>query len=189
MKNLLILFTLITLQSYSQTITYENFKQIIPHLQNEDWSEAFKTSELLLKNAPQDTSEFKAITVYINIFSGAGMVADGKMTQEELQSKIMQFEGQKIIMAAHPVKKENSSALNTTALTPTAAFTNAANLKGFNILCFEKTYFKEEINVADFTDVMVRCGGVLDKIEFNSNESKLWIARLTLKDGFVRKAN
>jgi hypothetical protein len=33
----------------------------------------------------------------------------------------------------------------------------------------------------------VRCGGTLEKIEFNPNQSKIWIMRLTVSDAFIRK--
>ena len=35
---------------------------------------------------------------------------------------------------------------------------------------------------------VVRCGGILKGIEFNPNESKIWIMRLTVTDAFVRSA-
>jgi hypothetical protein len=35
---------------------------------------------------------------------------------------------------------------------------------------------------------VVRCGGILQGIEFNPNESTIWIMRLTVTDAFVRSA-
>ncbi|MFD2584739.1 hypothetical protein ACFSR6_19750 [Pedobacter vanadiisoli] len=34
--------------------------------------------------------------------------------------------------------------------------------------------------------LIVRCGGKIDKIEFNPDKSLVWITRLTIKDGFAR---
>jgi len=190
MKKIIFLFLLGTLNSLSQTITHENFKSLIPYLQNENWSSAFKESEILLNNTEKDTSEFKAITIYINILSAAGMVTEGKMTYEELENKIMKFQGQKIIMSAHPIKKEKDSSLNFTQLISSKeAFTIASNKKGINILCFEKAYFKDEINIPEFQDSLVRCGGILEKIEMNPNKSNIWVLRLIVSNAFARKAN
>ncbi len=190
MKKIILLFLVGTLQCFSQTISYENFKSLIPYLQIEDWDSAFKESEILLNNVEKDSSEFKAITIYINIYSAAGMVANGKMTYEELEKKIMLFQGQNIIMLAHPIRKEKDSSLNFTKLISSKeAFTIAANKKGINILCFEKIYFKEDINIQELNDPFIRCGGILDKIEMNPNKSDIWILRLTVKDAFVRKTN
>lgn len=190
MKKIIFIFLLGTLHSLSQTITYENFKSLIPYLQNENWSSAFKESEILLNKAEKDTSEYEAITIYINILSAAGMVTDGKMTYEELEKKVMKFQGQKIIMSAHPIKKENGSGLNFTKLiSSNEAFTIASNKKGINILCFEIIYFKEDINISDLQNSTIRCGGILDKIEMNPNKSDIWILRLIVKDAFARKAD
>jgi hypothetical protein len=178
--------------TYGQTITYEDFKSLIPYLKTEDWKSAFKKSSKLLNAAEQDSSDFRAIIVYINIFSAAGMVTEGKMTYKELEKNVMKFRGQKIIMSAHPLSARDGS-LNSvkfsTTDTTNEAFISAANLKGTNILCFEKFYLKDKINPADFGNSLVRCGGTLDKIEINPNKSMIWILRLTIKNAFARKAS
>lgn len=181
------------IQSYGQTLTYDDFKSLIPYLKTEDWKSAFKESSKLLKSADKDTSEFHAIILYINIFSAAGMVTEEQMTYKELEKNVMKYQGQKIIMSAHPVttkdgalgqlKFEVNDSTNT-------AFTSATNSKGVNILCFEKFIFKDEINLDDFPEKsFVRCGGTLEKIETNPNKSMIWILRLTVKEAFARKTN
>jgi hypothetical protein len=179
--------------SYGQTLTYEDFKSLIPHLQKEDWKSAFKASAKLLDNSENDSSEFHAIIVYINIFSAAGMVTEKQMTYKELEENIMKFQGQKIVMSAHPVSTRDG-ALGQIKFdvsdSTNAAFTSATNAKGTNILCFEKFQFKDKIDLEDYPEKsFVRCGGTLSKIEFNPNKSTVWILRLTITDAFVRKAN
>ena len=191
-------FTLIILfiglnKSYGQILSYDDFKSLIPYLKTEDWKSAFKESGKLLKSADKDTSEFHAIILYINIFSAAGMVTENQMTYKELGKNVMKYQGQKIIMPAHPVtskygafrqlKFERTDSTN-------AAFTSATNSAGTNILCFEKFIFKDKINLADFPEKSIaRCGGTLDKIEINPNKSMIWILRLTITDAFARKTN
>ena len=177
----------------AQTITYDDFKGLIPYLQSEDWKSAFKQSSKLLKSANNDTSDIKAIILYINIFSAAGMVSEGEMTYKELEKNVMKYKGQKIIMAAHPVLPGGKSGMNQIAFkstdTTNEASTTATNAKATSILCFEYFYFNHKIDIASFGSSVVRCGGILEKIEPNPHQSNIWILRLTVKDAFARKAN
>lgn len=175
---------------YGQTVSYEDFKSIIPYLQIEDWKMAFKESSKILSAAETDTSEFKAIVLYMNIFSAAGMVSKEQMTFDELSENIMKYQGQKIIMSGHQVTTEQGALkklLFTVTDSTNEAFTSATNSKGTSIFCFEHFYLKDKINTEDFKDAIVRCGGTLDKIEINPKKSLIWILRLTVKDAFARK--
>jgi hypothetical protein len=175
----------------AETLTYESFKSLIPALQKEDWKSAFEQSATLLKGAPNDTSEFKAIIIYVNIYAAAGMVTKNEMTYEALKKNIEPFIGQKVIMSSHPISKNPAVTLNRTHIQPKEAHSTAANSKGTNIFCFENFFFAEEVKPADFDGkgVLVRCGGTLNAIETNPNQSTIWVLRLTVKDAFVRKAN
>ncbi len=179
--------------AYTQILTREDFSGLIPYLKTEDWKSAFKQSAKLLKSAPADTSDYHAMILYINIFSAAGMVSEGKMSFKELEEKVMKFKGQKIIMPSHPVTRKDG-ALSQVKFTvndsTNEAFTSAANAKGVNIFCFERYYLKNRIDPADFPDrVFVRCGGILEKIETNPNKSTIWILRLTITNAFARKTS
>ena len=96
-------------QSFGQTLSYDDFNSLIPYLKTEDWKSAFKESSKLLKSTDKDTSEFHAIILYINIFSAAGMVTKNQMTYKELEKNVMKFQGQKIIMSAHPVTSKDGA--------------------------------------------------------------------------------
>ncbi len=188
-----LILTSVFFKSSAQIITYDNFKSLIPHLQKEDWKTAFEESSKLIKSTEKDTSDFKAIVVYINILSAAGMVTKKEMTFKQLEKAILNFKGQKIIMSAHPITIKDG-ALNQTKFsvsdTTNEAFTAATNDKGTNILCFEKFLFKEKITLDEFSEKsFVRCGGILEKIETNPNKSVVWILRLTVKEAFARKTN
>lgn len=189
---LIILFLGIN-QSYGQTLSYDDFKSLIPQLKTENWKSAYKESSKLLKSAEKDTSEFHAIILYVNILSAAGMVIENQMTYKELEKNVMKFQGQKIIMPAHPVTNKDG-ALRQLKFEITdstnIAFTTATNSTNTNILCFEKFIFKDRINLDDFSEKsFVRCGGTLKKIETNPNKSLTWILRLTVTDAFARKTN
>ena len=179
-------------QSYSQTLTDKDFNSLIPFLQKEDWKSAFDQSTKLLKSTESDTSAYHAKILYINIFSAAGMVSEGKMTYSALSKNVMKYKGQKVIMPFHPVS--DNIPLSATSLTVNdsvnQAFTSVANSLGTNIFCFETFDIKDKINVLDFPEnSLAQCGGMLDKIETNPNKSKIWILRLTVTNAFIHKDN
>jgi hypothetical protein len=180
-------------QAFSQNLTYDNFKSLIPYLKVEDWKSAYIKSSKLLKSSENDTSEFRAIIVYINIYSAAGMVSQKQMSYKTLEKNIMKFKGQKIIMSAHPVTSKEG-AFNQVKFEITdstnAAVTTVSNSSGTSIFCFEKFIFKDSVNTQDYPErSFVRCGGTLENIELNPNQSLFWIVRLTVSDAFVRKSN
>jgi hypothetical protein len=186
---LLVVFCGISIIHYGQ-VTRADFQQLIPYLKKEDWKPIYKKSGALLASNPGDTSEMHAMMVYIRLFSGAGLVSQGKMRYKKLKEEVMPLVGQEILMAAHPfIKKEG--ALNTTSFSNEGqqwkAFSAAANQSGTNILCFENfLLIKAPIPFKEKT--FVRCGGILKSIEFNPNESNIWIMRLNVEEAFVRSA-
>lgn len=190
---LVVLLSFAPFLSIGQTLTYDDFTALIPYLKAQDWNKSFEESGKCLSKAPTDTSEFRAVILYIHIYSAAGLVSENKMKYKKLKKTINQFKGQKIIMSAHQVtKKEGVLNKISFAVTDTtnSAFISATNREGSSILCFEYIYFKDKINPDDFPEKsVVRCGGTLDSIEYNPNQSTIWIMRLKITDAFVRKAN
>jgi hypothetical protein len=128
----------------------------------------------------------------MNIMSAAGMVTTGQMSYEQLKKQVSKFEGQKILSVSRPVTMKDGSFGQTklyAAETSYEAFTSVTNAKKVNILSFEKFIIKDRINIYDFQQSDIHCGGTLDKIETNPSQSIAWVLRLTVKDAFVRKAN
>ena len=121
------------------------------------------------------------------------MVSENQMTYKELEKNVMKFQGQKIMMSAHPVTTKDGALRQIkfdVSDSTNAAFTSATNSNGANILCFEKFTFKDKINLDDFPEKsFVRCGGTLQKIETNPNKSLIWVLRLTVIDAIARKTN
>lgn len=186
-----LLLAFVVQTSFAQTLSYEDFKTLVPSLKKEAWATVYQDSQVLLDNAPQDTSDFHAIILYIHLYAGAGMVSESQLSYEELQANALNYQGQRVIMAAHPVVDADGG-LNQTSIDEEngkyTAFTSAANGKGTSIFCFEKFTFSKKIKIKKFpVGSFVRCGGTLEKIEFNPNQSKIWIMRLTVSDAFIRK--
>ncbi len=48
------------------------------------------------------------------------------------------------------------------------------------------TYEVEKAPLPFKEKTVIRCGGILQGIEFNPNESTIWIMRLTVTNAFVR---
>lgn len=66
-------------------------------------------------------------------------------------------------------------------------FTAAVNQDGTNFYCTE--YMKLKKAHLPFKEkTVIRCGGILQGIEFNPNKSTIWIMRLTVTNAFVRSA-
>jgi hypothetical protein len=194
MKKLLV-FLLIACcccQLRSQTVSTDDFMRLVPYLEQENWKPAFELSYKILKSTPGDTSDLHAKVVYIIIFSAAGMVTVGDMNYKTLKKNIMKYEGQKVIMPFHPYYEDNSNPISVTSFTlndsTNQAFTPAANAAGTCIFCFEIVKIKDKINVSDYLDnTLVQCGGSIESIETNPNQSTIWVVRLTVKDGYIIK--
>jgi hypothetical protein len=176
--------------SAQTTITAEDCAKLRQSLNSENWLYLYKESSKLLKSAELDTSDFRAEVLYMNLISAAGMVTIGQMTFNLLQKNIMKYEGQKIICSMRPVTmfdgkfgeiklfaSENSY----------EAFASITNSKKVNILSFEKFVIKDKIDIYEYQQSNIHCGGILEKIETNPSHSITWVLRLTVKDAFVRK--
>ncbi len=189
--SLFIAFLVLFTSFKSQQLTYHDFKSLLPALNQEDWKSAYKASGKLLASAENDTSEMHALVVYIHLYAGAGLVAQRQMSYKKLKKDVFCYLGQKIIMPAHPISNKDG-ALNQTKLecndTLSTGFCAAANKAGSTILCFEKFDFKEKMCPDAFpARTMVRCGGKLESIELNPNQSALWVLRLRVVEAFVRE--
>ena len=189
----LILTLLISLaiasNSFGQTITYEDFKEVIPFLQKEDYKGAYEKTSTLLTTKPDENSDFKGIVMYMNIYSATGMVILDQMTYEEFEKATKNFVGQNIVMSAHPCIEGdgyNSLQFIKDETGKVKGMTITSNSKNTNILCFEYFEYAEKVNPGDFIGKNVRCGGTLSEIEVNPNKSKIWVARLKITNAFAR---
>lgn len=190
MKIICMFLALVCLSQRLQSqVSYSDFKSLIPYLEKEDWKYTFKHAGEFLAANPNDSSEMHAMMVYIRLFSGAGLVSQKKMSPKKLMVAISPCIGQKVMMSAHPFVKGEGGGLNCTRFEKDSsqwtAFTAAANHDGTSILCME--HFELTKAPLPFKEkTFIRCGGVLQGIELNPNESTIWILRLTVTDAFVR---
>ena len=187
----LLLPLLVSITSYGQVITYEDFTSVIPFLQKEDFKSAYEKTSQLLSTRENDSSDLRGIVTYMNIFSAAGMVTLDQMTHAEFLKSANKYIGQRLVMSAHPCIDSSSQAFNSlkfiTQDGQIQGMTIAANQKKINILCFEYFKYADAVNPADFIGKNIRCGGNLASVEVNPNGSKLWISRLHIQNAFARE--
>lgn len=194
MKKIFLTFLLtlsIAATSFGQTITYEEFKEVIPFLQKEDFKGAYEQTSKLLKTTTNDSSDLRGIVTYMNIFSATGMVTLDQMTYDEFEKVTKDFIGQYVVMSAHPCIDSSAAGFNSIKFITTnggklEGMTITSNNTKTNILCFEYFDYSDPINPSELIGKNVRCGGTLSAIEINSNQSKIWVARLRIKNAFAR---
>ena len=181
----------IATNTFGQTITYDNFKEVIPFLQKEDFKGAYEKTKILLESTTNDSSDLRGIVTYMNIFSATGMVTLDQMTYDEFEKVTKGFIGQYVVMSAHPcidssAKGYNSIQFITNDSGKLEGMTIASNNQKTNIHCFEYFEYSDKINPSEMIGKNVRCGGTLSAIEINLNKSKIWVARLRIKNAFAR---
>lgn len=174
----------------AQVISHDDFKSVIPYLQNEDFKSAFEKTSQLLASTHNDSSDIRGIVTYMNIFSAAGMVTADQMTHEDFSKNANRYIGQRIVMPAHPCIDSAAFGYNSLKFVIQngilKGMTTTANKSKTSIFCFEYFVYKEPIPPSRYIGKNVRCGGILESIEVNPNQSKLWISRLYIRDAFIR---
>lgn len=192
-KLILTIITSLTIATTTlgQTITYDDFKEVIPFLQKEDFKGAYEKTNKLLKSTTNDNSDLRGIVTYMNIFSAAGMVTLDQMTYKEFEKVTKVFIGQYVVMSAHPcidslAKGYNSIQFITNDSGKLEGMTITSNNQKTNILCFEYFDYADPIDPSEMIGKNVRCGGTLSAIEINPNKSKIWVARLRVSNAFAR---
>lgn len=177
--------------SFGQTITYENFKEIIPFLQQEDFKSAYEKTSKLLSTTTNDNSDIRGMVTYMNIFSAAAMVTLDQMTFDEFEKVVTNYKGQYIVMPAHPCVEREGEAFNSLQLSKNEdgklqGMTISANTNKTSIFCFEYFDYAGNIDPNELIGKTIRCGGVLKSIEVNPNKSKIWVVRLRVSNAFAR---
>ena len=192
-KLILTIITSLTIATttFGQTITYDDFKEVIPFLGKEDFKGAYKKTTQLLKSTFNDSSDLRGIVTYMNIFSAAGMVALNQMTYKEFEKVTKKFIGQYVVMSGHPCIDSSANGFNSIQFITNDSgklegMTITANNEKTSILCFEYFDYADPINPSEMIGKNIRCGGTLSSIETNPNKSTLWIARLRINNAFAR---
>lgn len=164
---------------------------LFQQLQQKDYKEAHKTATALLQNFGEDSSFIMGIVRYGFLYSGAALIADEKLKYDDLRPYAAQLEGKLIVMPGHPTTADTSQLLwNTNVLHATEngfeAKTTSTNEGGTSIYFWETFYFDNDLDLSRLEGRNTQCGGTLRSIEFNPNESLIWIMRLEIEDAFIQ---
>ena len=186
-------FLNIGVTSFSQVISYEDFKTIIPLIKKEDFKTAFTKTDQILNSTINDSSDMRGIVTYMNIYSAAGMVSLKQMTHDEFSKNANKYIGQRLVMSGHPCIDSTVNSFNSLQFfiekrqwMGTTTTTNNANT---NILFFEYFAYANAVDPDDYIGKNVRCGGTLESIEINPDRSTLWISRMYISNAFIRAAD
>ncbi|MGZ3764285.1 MAG: hypothetical protein ACXVA2_06455 [Mucilaginibacter sp.] len=155
-KIILALFFITTLlcnTSAQSLMESKQWRDLIDNLQNENWQEANTKSLLLLNQmpnaAPDDPTAALLRTMYIH--SEAGLMNDGKVTQDEAIKAVKGFTGKLIILPGHRVSLKGG--LNTIKMAnekPDTLFVTETNRKGTDIFDFDYIVLDDKWSVEDF---------------------------------------
>ncbi|MBL4677218.1 MAG: hypothetical protein JKY70_13580 [Mucilaginibacter sp.] len=139
----ILLFLMISTSLSAQSVlTKENWDEIIKPLEAEQWQDAQTLTRQYLGKIDKD-EDAAAILRYMNIYSTAGLLNDGKLTKKQALALIAPFKGQSIISSWFPIK--NKYGLNTVQMVndkPDTLMITATNRQGTNIFAF--IYVKPE---------------------------------------------
>ena len=187
---LTLLCPLIAFACYGQAMTAEQFRSVIPFVQKEDFKGAFEKTNQLLSTTENDSSDLRGIVTYMNIFSAAGMVTLDQLTHADFLKIANKYIGQKLVMAAHPCIDSSSEGFNSLKFVSVngqiQGLTITVNNKKTNILCFEYFKYADPVKPSELIGKNIRCGGILEAVEVNPNNSLIWISRLRLTKAFAR---
>lgn len=180
-----------TISVFGQSISHEDFQNLISLMQKEDFKTAYQKTSELLTSTPYDDSDERGLITYMNISSATGLVALGEITYDKFIDSTKKFIGQHIVMPSHPCISPSDNGFNSIKFVPNddgelEGRTITTNRKGINILSFEYFRYAKPINVDETVGKNIRSGGTLESIETNPNKSTIWIARLRVKDAFAR---
>jgi hypothetical protein len=163
---------------------------IVKSLQIEDWDKtSLLTGDALKKLKFENDKKQLARLNYFYLFSLAGKVAQGKMTASELENIAQTFVGKDFIMLDRNVLATCQNVLN--YVCPVKEDKNALRVTATNkeftaIHSFEYVKLLQAFNFAENNLKNVFVGGTLQKVEINQELDKVWIMRLSFKDGWVQ---
>lgn len=175
----------------AQSISYEQFKDLIPHLQKSDFKTTFEKSSELLSKTTEDSSDIRGIVSYMNIYAATMLVSEKKMGYEDLTKVLNGFVGKLLVMPAHTYLAEGRGGFNSIQFENKngqwVGKTIVANKDHSRILAYEYFQYLDPIDTKFFAGKMVRSGGILGSFETNPGSNSGWIVRLHIKNAFAKE--
>lgn len=146
------------------------WRDLINNLETENWKDANTKSLSLLNQmpnaAPDDPTAALLRTMYIH--SEAGLMNDGKVTQDEAIKAVKGFTGKMIILPGHRVSlKGGLNTIETVNEKTDTLFVSETNRKGTDIFAFDYIILDNKWSVDDFKNrdgELYSLGGIIKSI-------------------------
>ena len=173
----------------SQALTEQDWAKLISVLETEDWEKSAELSKQYLARLKSDDAEKSLARLrYMLLFSSAGKVASGQISYEELQKVADPLVGQEVQLPYGEIIKECRGNFRALCFTPKGnhdVTVASSNRKATRIHAFVYTDLREKFDYDAHLGKIGTVRGVVESIQYNPNQSKIWIMRILLKDGSV----
>ena len=190
MKKILLIafiYFLNPIQSFSQSITEQEWRNMIQFLDDEKWDSAGSISSRFLNRIEADTNYIIAAAIlrYMHITSLAGMMNDDrKLSQEEAIKQVKGFEGLPIMLPIRMIsKKLGFNYYNYNDESDSTLHCTNSNKKNIAIFSFDKITLAEPLDKAKCEGKYARVGGYLKEITVEGLSLPRF--RLIIVDAFV----
>jgi hypothetical protein len=177
-KAIILLFVLsvaFTKSHAQELISDDQFTKLISFLNDENWPEAAKLSESILKKIPENKldDDAPAVVRYMHIISEAGLMYMGKATKDEALKNVAGFVGHTIFSPSRytSLKYGLNRIVSSDNKTDTLA-SSCTNKKGTDLYTSESIVPAHPISIDEFKSYdgkLFRIGGVLKSISVWGN--------------------
>ena len=137
-------------QSITETPEWSN---LIKALDNEQWADADKLSLELLKKAPDNgpNDPMVAVLRYMYIHAEAGLMNDGKLTQDQALKDVIAFKDKMVVLPGHPIAVKHAfNSIQMVNEKTDSLYIAATNSNATSIFSFEYIILKDKWPVEDF---------------------------------------
>jgi hypothetical protein len=176
----------------SQALSNEEWEKLFSALETEDWEKSVELSkQYLARLKTEDPKKSLARLRYVLLFSSAGKVTMGKMSYEELQKVVDPLVGTEVQLPYGKILLDCHVNFGALCLKPKGNHdltVASANQTATNIHAFVYTDLTGEIDHDALVGKFGAVRGVIESIQYNRNQSKIWLMRVFLKDGSIELA-
>ena len=184
------LLTIISGQTpVSQALSKQEWEKLFSALESEDWEKSAELSkQYLARQKTDDPEKSMARLRYMLLFSSAGKVALGTMSYEDLQKVTAALVGQEVQLPYGKIMRDCRGNLGAICFTPGGSHdvtVGSGNKNGTYIHAFVYTDLREKFDYDAHLGKIGTVRGIVESVQYNPNESKVWIMRVFLKDGSI----
>ena len=175
--------------SVSKALSEQEWEKLFSVLETEDWEKSAELSkQYLARLKTEDAQKSLARLRYMLLFSSAGKVTAGKMSYDELKKVADPLVGTEVQLPYGNILRDCRGNFGAVCLTSKGSFdvtVASANQNATNIHAFVYTDLSEGFDSDALPGKIGAVRGVVESIQYNPNQSKIWLMRVFLKDGSI----